>query len=323
MFKPRIAPILALSLSLLPRAASAQATPKFEFGKAEGNPVEVKPVEWKAQAKGGAIITSGNSSTVNGTLSVTASRKEGNNRLTVDGGFAYGRSRVPTQPFTTNPAMPTEVTDLNEQWVDTTNQWQAKGRYDRFFTLNNSGYVSGLAASDKIAGKAFSGGGQVGYSRQIVKTNAITLVGEVGYDFSYERYIEQNNVRPPAVAIHSARLFVGQVLKLSEATGLTGSVEALLNLNKEGKAIDVDTNTPGVAALHDTRITGKAGLTTTLFKSLSLGIGFTLKYDQNPAPRLIPPTVTAAIPGATLGPGVRFAQSVDTLTDLTLIYTFL
>lgn len=283
----------------------------------------MKPVEWKAQAKGGAILTSGNSSTINGTLSVTASRKEGNNRLALDGGFAYGRSKVPTPPFGTNPAMPTEVTDLNEQWVDTTNQWLARGRYDRFFTENNSGYVTGIASGDKIAGKAFTGGGQIGYSRQIVKTAAITLVGEVGYDFSYERYIEQNGVRPPAVSIHSARFFVGEVFKLTEATGLTSSIEALLNLNKEGNAIDVDTNTPGVAALQDTRIIGKAGLTTTLFKSLSLGVGFTLKYDQNPAPRLVPATITSAIPGATLGPGVRFADSVDTLTDLTLIYTFL
>lgn len=36
-------------------------------------------------------------------------------------------------------------------------------------TFNNSGYASGLASADQIAGKALAGGGQVGYSRQLLK----------------------------------------------------------------------------------------------------------------------------------------------------------
>ena len=39
------------------------------------------------------------------------------------------------------------------------------------------------------------------------------------------------------VSIHSARVFAGETLKLSAATGVTASVEALFNLNKEGAAI--------------------------------------------------------------------------------------
>ena len=129
--------------------------------------------------------------------------------------------------------MPTVITALNRQERDATNNWFSKGRYDRFFTPNNSGYVSGQAAADKIAGKAFLGGGQLGYSRQLVKTDNNTLVAEIGYDFSYERYVQQPGKTLDPVPIHSARLFVGETPKLTSATGLTASVEAFFNLNKE------------------------------------------------------------------------------------------
>ena len=53
------------------------------------------------------------------------------------------------------------------------------------------------------------GGGQLGYSRQLVKTDKNMLVAEIGYDFSYESYVEQPGKTLDPVSIHSARLFVG------------------------------------------------------------------------------------------------------------------
>lgn len=61
-------------------------------------------------------------------------------------------------------------------------------------------------------------------------------------------------------------------------------------------------------------------MTTTLWKKLSFGVGFTIKYDQNPAPQPIP----SSIKGAKYAPGFQaFADEVDTLTEATLIFTFL
>ena len=78
---------------------------------------------------------------------------------------------------------------------------------------------------------------------------------------------------------------------------------------------------PGVDPFHDTRVVGKVGLTTTLRKRLSIGFGFTVRYDQNPAPLPIPSGAVANVPYApTFQP---FAEKVDTLTELNLIYTFL
>lgn len=292
--------------------AHAQKDPKFDFGKAE----EVKVVEWKAQAKGGVSMTTGNSQTTNGTFAANVSRKEGNNKLALEGGVGYGRSnnRIANIDATTN------TYTIDHQSITSTNNYYGKGRYDRFFTANNAGYASGQAAADKIAGKTFFGGGQAGYSRQLHKSDMHLLVAEVGYDFSYERYVQVTGKTLDPVSIHSARIFAGETLKLSAATGATASIEALFNLNKEGAAIDVNTSMPGVAAFKDTRVNGKVGLTTTLLKQLSIGFGFTIKYDQNPA--TLPPPPNAGT--ATTPPGVTyFVEKVDTLSELTLIMTFL
>jgi hypothetical protein len=273
-------------------------------------------------AKGGLLVTTGNSETTNGTVAANVSRKEGNNKLALDGAIAYGKSRVtsPTVDAATN-----QITSLQNQEVETTNNWMGKGRYDRFFTLNNAGYALGDVGGDKIAGKTFTGGGQVGYSRQLLNNAMHLLVAELGYDFSYERYVQNPGTTHEPVTVHSARLFVGETLTLTKATGLTANVEALFNLNKETNALDASsTSTPpatGVDAFNDTRVNGKLGLTTTLYKRLSISFGFGIKYDQNPAPLPIP---SGSPPNAAFQAGfVPFADKVDTQTEATLVYTFL
>jgi len=308
-----VLPLLSLSLS---RPVVAQTNPKFEFAK----PEEVKAVEWKAQAKGGLLLTTGNSHTTNGSVGASASRKEGGNKLALEGALAYGRSTVLTPVFG-DALNPNQITQLDERSVETTNSWLFRGRYDRFFTTNNSGYATAQAAADKVAGKSFLGGGQVGYSRQLRKSEMHLVLAEIGYDFSYETYVEQPGKTLGAISVHSARVFVGETLKLTPTTGFTGSVEALFNLNTEGKAISVDTRMPGVDPFKDTRVVGKLGVTTTLLKSLSMSLGFTLRYDQNPAPRPVPSGSPA---GAGFAPTFQpFADTVDTLTEATLVYTFL
>jgi large conductance mechanosensitive channel len=317
--------LAALALLLLAAPAFAQGNPSFAFEK----PEEVKagappppPVEWKAAIKGGMLFTTGNSQTTNGTLALALSRKEAANKFSFDAAAAYGQSNVLVAQL--DPADMTMITGIERRAVTTTNNWLAKARYDRFFTTNNSGYASGQAAADPIAGKSFIGGGQIGYSRQLIKNDVHTLVSEIGYDFSYERYVEQPGRTFDPVSIHSARLFVGEAMKLSAASGATASVEALFNLNREAAALDAGTGPPataGVGAFHDTRALGKLGLTTTLLARLSVGFGFTLRYDQNPPPRPIP---TGTPSGAAYIPTVQpFADKVDTLAEATLIYTFI
>lgn len=312
---------VALALAALPSVARAQnpAVPTFSIPKPpEGDKPPAPDVVWKVQSKGGLLLTSGNSRSQVATLSLDGSRLEGGNKLSLSGALAYGRS---TPLVAVDPGMTGTTTGIERgPAVTTTNNWITKGRYDRFFTPNNAGYALAQIGADKIAGKRLYGGGQVGYSRQLLKNEQHAVVAEVGYDFSYESYVQTPNKMLDAVAIHSARLFVGELFSLTKATGINGSVEALFNLNKEKALLASDTTgaTNGVGAFKDTRINAKLGLTTTLFSSLSFGFGFTLKYDQNPAPRPLP---AGAMPyAANFQP---FAEKVDTLTEATLIYTFL
>ena len=185
-------------------------------------------------------MTSGNAQTTGTSVAGNVSRKEGNNRLTFDAGAAYGRSNVVAPVIVTDttvtPATNT-ITSIGRTNIETNNNWFTKGRYDRFFTPNNSGYVSAQAAGDEVAGKSFYGGGQIGYSRQVYKSEMHLLVAELGYDLSYERYVQNPGTTHDPVTVHSARIFAGETLTLTKATGITASVEALFNLNKEGSAL--------------------------------------------------------------------------------------
>ena len=309
---PFVVLLVTLATSGVALAQNAPV-PAFDFAK----PPEKPAVEWKVQAKGGLLVTSGNSETGSGTLALDGSRQQGRNKLSLNGGVAYGRSRllVPT----TDPAM-TETNGYRRESRTTTNEWHTRGRYDRFITDNNSAYVVGLLASDRIAGKQLMGGGQVGYSRQLVKNQQHTLVAEAGYDLSFESYVPVADRMLDTVTIHSARVFVGELFTLTKETGFSGSFEALFNLNEEDAfdAHDLTGHTKGVGAFKDTRLVGRLGLTTTIHKSLSLALGFTLRYDQNPAPL---PLVSGAPKYAS--DFLPFADKVDTLTEATLIYTFL
>jgi hypothetical protein len=114
---------------------------------------------------------------------------------------------------------------------------------------------------------------------------------------------------------------VGEILSLSQETGITASVEALFNVNKEGKAKNAKTGEDGVDAFKDTRVNAKVALSTNLYKQLSFGFSFVLKYDQNPAPLPLPPNTPAGV-SYPANDTRFFAKTVDTITEATLIYTF-
>ena len=154
--------------------------PKFELPKPpEAAKAPPPDVAWKVQSKGGLLLTSGNSRSQTATLQpgwlppggeqqAVPQRRAGLRALD-----AVGRRDL-TRPVRTPTAIERGPA------VTTTNHWITKGRYDRFFTLNNAGYVLGQLGADKIAGKRLYGGGQLGYSRQLLKNEQHTIVAEAG-----------------------------------------------------------------------------------------------------------------------------------------------
>lgn len=287
-------------------ASPAHADPSFSYAtdKDREELASANGVEWKASAQGGLMITAGNSRITALSGGLLASRKAGRNRLQLEAGIAYGRSSVfvAADPDMSGFVEPGEI----ERPTTTTNKgWSSKGRYDRFLTDHDSLYGAALAAADEPAGKELVAGGQVGYSRTLVKGAVHTLVAEAGYDLSYE-----DPVVGDGAGIHSGRVMAGYAGKLSDDTGLDASVETLLNVNSYDNGREID-------AFEDTRLTTKVALTTKMFSDLSFRFSFESKYDNAPSPR--PPFA-----GLAYAPGfVPLADELDTKVEASLIVNFL
>lgn len=249
-------------------AATAQPAPKFEFGKAD-EVKDVEKVEWAATAEAGLVFTTGNGRTTTITGGLKASRKEKANKFSIDAAGTFARSSVLKVTSTDNIISANEV---SRESTTAAQNYLVKLRYDRFLTEFNSLFVAALGGADVVAGKDFAGGGQLGYSRLLYKTEKHEVTGEFGYDFSYEDYAAEGT---DSLAIHSARAFVGYKGKLSEATSVDGAVETLANVNEQSD---------DVGPFKDLRATVALGLSTKLTKSISFSFGLTAKFDNVPAP---------------------------------------
>jgi hypothetical protein len=291
-----------LILAIASRASAQTPVNAFEYGKKE----DVKEVEWKASASAGLVATTGNSRTVTFSGGALLSRKDTDNKFSLEGGFAFARSSVLVFSDT-NMNGTIGPGEINRVDSTTAKNWMLKLRYDRFFEDVNSIFVAAKIGADEPAGKSLYGGGQIGYSRQLYKDDSNELVAEAGYDLTAQSFVAPNT---DTLVIHSARLFVGYNGKLSADTGFLASVEGLFNLNSE--------NAPqgNVSAFQDTRINAKAALTTKLASQISLRVAFLLKFDNSPAP--------LPLPSMTYDAGyLPLAETVDTQTEVSLIVNFL
>lgn len=304
---------LLSSIGIVTLTAQAHAQePKFEYGKAE-EVKEVKSVEWKADAQAGAILTTGNSHTTTMAAGFNASRKAGDNKLGIEIGAAYGKADLKVINDDRNEDGVITADEFYTVESTAPNNYLGKIRYDRFLTEKNSLYASARVGADKAAGKSFIAGGQLGYSRLLIKTGSHEIAGEFGYDFSYESY---ESADADSVQIHSGRVFLGYAGALSADTGLTGQVELLTNVNEEKDAIENETGGKGVDAFADNRVVAKLGLNTKLTTSVSFRFGFTAKYDSAPAP------IAPGTPGFASG-FTPLSEELDTITDVGLIVNLL
>lgn len=292
-------------VALLAVASSAHADdPKFVYGKYE----EKKEVEWKAAASAGLLMTTGNANQFSFSAAAMASRHDGKNRLQLDVSGAYARATT-LMIDDVNANGLVDDGDIKRQTNTSTALWNTKLRYDRFFSANNIGYLTGYAWGNEPAGKKVVAGAQAGYSRQLVKSDLHLLVVEVGYDFSYEKLLSGVETN---FYLHSLRLFAGYTLSVSKDTAFLFDVEYLGNVNPYDGPYG-----PRVSAFQDSRVTGRAALTTRIWKKLSFRLAFTAKFDNVPAP-------LGKIAGINFAPGyLPPSQTLDTITDASLVVTFL
>lgn len=301
-------PAVLLAILLWAARAEAQPNPQFSFVPEDKTKLDAAE-EKKLSARGGLVQLGGNSRVLTGNLGAQGAYQHGANRFSAEAGAAYARTALVTV-VDANANMLVDDGEIVRRRQTTSKLFQGKARYDRFLTLNNSAYASLQALTDVPAGKELVAGGQVGYSRQLYKSERHRAVAELGYDLSLERAAVAD---AELVQVHSARAFAAEDLKLSEATGLFVNVEALFNLNEE-TAPAAGYEAP--AAFEDIRVVAKTGITTKLWENLAFGFSFGLRYDQAPAPLKAPP-------GATFAPTYRpLARTWDTTTEASLVMTF-
>jgi hypothetical protein len=278
--------------------------PKFAFGKAEeAKPSdEKKAVEWTGTAEAGAIFTTGNSETTTLTAGGKVSRKAGNDRVSLEATGAYARSGIRTIDDQNGNGTIDSRDEITTVSTTSTEMLSGKARYDRFLTEHNSLFVALLASRDIPAGKELVLGGQLGYMRQLYKTEKSEVTGEIGYDFSREDLTAGD-----PLAIHSLRAFVGAKAMPSEGVEVDGSVEALSNLN----SLDLPTGADG-SAFMDTRINGHVGVTAKLGKRLAVQTSIDAKYDNRPGPMQVKDLADGFVPAAT---------KLDMIMKASLIYT--
>ncbi|MCX5741637.1 MAG: DUF481 domain-containing protein, partial [Proteobacteria bacterium] len=189
-----VAGILAMTAVTPPAFAG---DPKFEYGKAD-EVKDIKKPEWKASAEAGVIFTAGSSETTTATAGFKASRKAGDNKLSIEGLAAFARSAVRVIADSNGNGTIDNSSEITSVETVTAETFAGKLRYDRFLTTNGSVFGAALASRDVPAGKESVFGGQAGYSRRLFKSEKAEAVAELGYDFSRE-----NPVSGPSISIHS------------------------------------------------------------------------------------------------------------------------
>lgn len=296
----RTATVAAIALV----SSTAIAQPTYEKGKAD-DVKDVKAVEWTAKGEASLMTSTGNSRTTTASVGANATRKDKDNKF--DAAFVAAYARATTRTATdTNGNGAIDAGELSTTKATSAKNMALKLRYDRYLSTLDALYVAALGAIDQPAGKEFQGGGQIGYSRGLYKSDCHEVLAEVGYDLSYLRLSAGSSA-----TIHSGRAFVGYKGKLKEDTSLEASAEGLFNGNR------VTFGAREAGAFGATRLNGMVGVTTALSTKLSLTASFTAKYDNFPAPL----DKVGALPfAAGFAPS---ADKLDTVTKVSLIVKFL
>ena len=298
--------VLALSASAVLVSPAARADdPKFAYGKA-GDVAKLPP--WAASVTAGFGMTTGNAQSVNFTGAGMVSHRFGDSDLLAfDATVAFQRSTVQTAIDVNGDGViaPDEVLSITQSVSEA---WGTRLRYDHFFDPMNGVYGLILAGGDVPAGKQFVGSVQAGYSRALLRTATSELIGEVGLDYSYQRFVVGD---PNSINFAAVRAFLGYLGNPTKDLSYNASVEYLGNLSEQ------NTPTGRVGAFGDNRAVGKLGVTWKIFGDGSLGFRFRALYDSAPAPK--PPPA-----GFSWAAGYQpLANPWDTFTELVVVYKLL
>jgi len=226
----------------------------------------------------GGFLSQGNSRAVAFTTALDYSLRRSASQLTAQAAVNYGRSA---------PA-------LGEPYETTVSNYQARLRYDYFFTSAVAGFFAVSGRKDRFQGLDLRLNFGPGLAYYFIDEKDQSFWAELGYDFQYDLrdqdYIDDAALAAPPLIIaetekrHNVRAFVGYDTQVSESVKFGTGLEYLQN----------------VTAAENARINFDAGLAVQLNQAFAVAVTLSLKYDNNPLP------------------GV---EKTDLVTALNLVYT--
>jgi putative salt-induced outer membrane protein len=209
-------------------------------------------------------------------------------------------------PTSTVPGTPAEP----GSWQRSTENLQGKLRYDRYLSRSTSLFVQVTGTHDAFQAITFRLNADPGVKYLFVNDESVRLWGEAGYDFQFDDNftaadgIEQAGSSGPALdanglpyviartdTIESSRLFAGFHYAFNKEVQLNLGLEYLQGFGGSGggnPAIPAGYTAATVDAvpisLTASRVNVDALLAAHVGAGLSIGVGFTAKYNSAPLP---------------------------------------
>lgn len=205
------------------------------------------PVAWTGSFVLGGTLTRGNSKSESLNATFDAVRRAEDNRITLNAQYLYGRQRDPDTGDNTT----------------TTDNWQASGKYDQFFTPKFYGFGIVKVERDNIADLDLRLSPSVGVGYQWVERPDLNFNTEAGGGWVYESF-ENDGAEERAVV----RLAYHLDKKLNDTVSAFHNLEYL----------------PGLTDPGDYNLNADAGLRATLTKQMFAEFKVEWKFDSEPAP---------------------------------------
>ena len=253
-------------------------------------PVVDKPIDGTtATLSAGGQLATGNSQLLAGTVNGSVDSRHGANGYGAALLGNYGQGAPP-----------------GAQPVETAENLQLKLRYDRYVIDQASVFLLLTGRHDKFQGLDFRLNIDPGFKYLFMKEAANSLWAEAGYDLQFDDRNPSalgevddkgnpvldssgNQVQLPQTQVdHSTRLFFGFRHAFNKEVTLAAGVEYLQSV-------------VAVQSIYDSRLNFDALFAAKVSGGLSVGLGFSARYDRFP------------LPGK---------QDLDTASTLTLIYAF-
>ncbi len=210
----------------------------------------------------GATINGGNTKSYAGNLGGRFGYIHDNHQLVVEALGTLGGARR-------------EGSLTNVDW--TTRSAVGRARYDVFLSLTDALFIAEAPRRDIQAGLDIRLQTQAGYLRNLFYYNdSHRMWSELGYDFTYDHYSYDDEdyakatasmmTLPPGGKVHSARVFLGYMNKLSPTANLNVGVETLYDFQD----------------WKNVRVNGIGELMSTLTHKFKLGVQSRILFDNVP-----------------------------------------